>query len=141
MVSSSHAAVPQHSPEYKRRRLLNWFPLGLTYAFLYMARYNLTVSKNALGDLMTKADFGTIFAVGTIGSLVGCYVGPLFLFPTIGSRASILLCAGVLAAHGRVGLGLFLRLLSWLPLSWWLLSWQALSSALLFSPVPWPLSF
>lgn len=57
---------PIHSKEYKRRRILNWLPLGLTYAFLYMARYNLTVSKNALGDLMTKEAFGIIFAAGTI---------------------------------------------------------------------------
>ncbi|HSQ76676.1 MAG TPA: MFS transporter, partial [Bacteroidota bacterium] len=57
---------PVHSVAYKRRRAFNWLPLGLTYAFLYMARYNLTVSKNALGDLMPKDAFGIIFAVGTI---------------------------------------------------------------------------
>jgi OPA family glycerol-3-phosphate transporter-like MFS transporter len=56
---------PLHSREFRRRRAINWLPLGLTYAFLYMARYNLTVSKNALGNLMTKEDFGIIFAVGT----------------------------------------------------------------------------
>jgi OPA family glycerol-3-phosphate transporter-like MFS transporter len=56
---------PIHSPAFRRRRAFNWLPLGLTYAFLYMARYNLTVSKNALGSLMTKEDFGIIFAVGT----------------------------------------------------------------------------
>ena len=55
-----------HSKAFQTRRLWNWLPLGLTYAFLYMARYNLTVSKNAFGDLMTNADFGTIFGVGTI---------------------------------------------------------------------------
>lgn len=57
---------PAHSAAYRRRRALNWLPLGLTYAFLYMARYNLTVSKNALGDLMPKDAFGIIFAAGTI---------------------------------------------------------------------------
>jgi len=57
---------PIHSSGYKKRRILNWLPLGLTYAFLYMARYNLTVSKNALGDLMSKEAFGIIFAAGTI---------------------------------------------------------------------------
>jgi len=57
---------PVHSREFRIRRFLNWFPMGLTYAFLYMGRYNLTVSKNALGDLMSKADFGTIFGAGTI---------------------------------------------------------------------------
>ncbi|MBK7259877.1 MAG: MFS transporter [Ignavibacteriae bacterium] len=57
---------PVHSAAFRRRRLFNWLPLGLTYAFLYMARYNLTVSKNALGDLMSKEAFGIIFAAGTI---------------------------------------------------------------------------
>lgn len=57
---------PIHSAAFRRRRAFNWLPLGLTYAFLYMARYNLTVSKNALGDLMTKEAFGIIFAAGTI---------------------------------------------------------------------------
>jgi len=57
---------PVHSAAYRRRRAFNWLPLGLTYAFLYMARYNLTVSKNALGDLMPKEAFGIIFAAGTI---------------------------------------------------------------------------
>ncbi len=64
------AAVPDsrpvHSAAFRRRRAFNWLPLGLTYAFLYMARYNLTVSKNALGNLMPKEAFGIIFAAGTI---------------------------------------------------------------------------
>ncbi len=60
------AARPiQHSRAYRLRRFVNWFPMGLTYAFLYMGRYNLTVSKNALGSLMTNEDFGIIFAAGT----------------------------------------------------------------------------
>lgn len=57
---------PTHTPQFRRRRAFNWLPLGLTYAFLYMGRYNLTVSKNALGDLMSKESFGIIFAAGTI---------------------------------------------------------------------------
>jgi len=55
-----------HSNEFRWRRFFNWFPLGLTYALLYMGRYNLTVSKNALGDLMSKADFGEIFGIGAV---------------------------------------------------------------------------
>ena len=55
-----------HSDAFIVRRRFNWLPLGLAYSFLYMGRYNLTVSKNALGDLMTIADFSQIFAVGTI---------------------------------------------------------------------------
>ncbi|MBS1960214.1 MAG: MFS transporter [Bdellovibrionales bacterium] len=55
-----------HSDAFKKRRTWNWLPLGLTYAFLYMGRYNLTVAKNAFGDLMPVSAFGTIFATGTI---------------------------------------------------------------------------
>jgi sugar phosphate permease len=58
-------SAPAHSPEFRRRRFLNWFPLGLAYALLYMGRYNLTVAKTSLGHLMTKEDFGIIFGAGT----------------------------------------------------------------------------
>jgi OPA family glycerol-3-phosphate transporter-like MFS transporter len=54
-----------HTSAFRARRALNWFPLGVAYAMLYMGRYNLTVAKNSLGDLMTKEDFGVIFGVGT----------------------------------------------------------------------------
>jgi OPA family glycerol-3-phosphate transporter-like MFS transporter len=55
-----------HTRKFMVRRFFNWFPLGMTYAFLYMARYNLNVAKNAMGDMMTKEQFGLIFAAGTI---------------------------------------------------------------------------
>ena len=82
----------QHSQAYRLRRILNWFPMGLTYAFLYMARYNLTVSKNALGDLMTKEDFGIIFAVGTVTYAISFLInGPLT--DRIGGKKAILISA------------------------------------------------
>lgn len=56
----------QHSRPFRLRRFVNWFSIGLAYAFLYMGRYNLTVAKNALGDLMTKAEFGNIFGLGAL---------------------------------------------------------------------------
>jgi MFS transporter, OPA family, glycerol-3-phosphate transporter len=56
-----------HSPAYLRRRIMNWVPMGVAYAFLYFGRYNLTVAKLSLGDqLMSKPEFGTIFGAGTI---------------------------------------------------------------------------
>ena len=56
----------QHSDKFMMRRFINWFPLGMTYAFLYMARYNLSVTKVALGSAMSKESFGLIFMAGTI---------------------------------------------------------------------------
>lgn len=64
--NASAGSAPVHSSAFRFRRFLNWFPLGLTYAFLYMGRYNLNVAKTALGPLMTEEDFGLIFAAGTV---------------------------------------------------------------------------
>ena len=81
-----------HTALFRRRRFLNWFPMGLTYALLYMGRYNLTVSKNALGDLMTKEDFGIIFGVGTVTYAFAFLLnGPLV--DRIGGRRGILIAA------------------------------------------------
>jgi len=82
----------RHSRWFLIRRFINWFPLGMTYAFLYMGRYNLTVSKNALGALMTKEDFGTIAAAGTITYALSFVInGPLV--DRIGGRKGILIAA------------------------------------------------
>src|SRR6266404_4065984 len=75
LVSSCVAAViglyfynnpMSHGSKFMMRRFVNWFPLGMSYAFLYMARYNLNVTKNALGSAMSKEDFGLIFGAGTL---------------------------------------------------------------------------
>ncbi len=100
--------IPDHSAAYRFRRMLNWFPLGLAYAFFYMGRYNLTVAKSALGDaLMTKADFGTIFAVGAwVYGLSFLVTGPLT--DKLGGRKAMLAgTAGAIAANLLMGLTLY----------------------------------
>lgn len=92
-----------HTIEYKTRRVINWLPLGLTYAFLYMARYNLTVSKNALGDLMTKEAFGSIFGIGAwVYALSFLINGPLT--DKFGGKRAILISAFG-AALANIGMG------------------------------------
>lgn len=93
-----------HSPEFLARRKWNWLPLGLTYAFLYMGRYNLTVSKNSFGDLMTNADFGTIFGVGTVVYGFSFVInGPLT--DRMGGRRAILVASvGAALANFLMGL-------------------------------------
>ena len=96
----------QHGLAFRSRRFLNWFPMGLTYALLYMGRYNLTVSKNALGDLMTKEDFGVIFGAGTLAYAFSFLVnGPLV--DRIGGRKGILIAA-LGAAVMNLTMGLYL---------------------------------
>lgn len=101
-----------HSPAFRRRRIMNWLPLGLTYAFLYMARYNLTVSKNALGPLMSKEAFGIIFAAGTITYAFSFLInGPLT--DRIGGKRAILIgAAGSAVMNVVMGL-LVLGILEW----------------------------
>ncbi|MGE0323842.1 MAG: MFS transporter [Polyangiaceae bacterium] len=106
-MSGTEIAEFSHSAEFRRRRFLNWFPMGLTYAFLYMGRYNLTVAKGALGDLMTKEDFGIIFAAGTtVYALAFLLNGPLV--DRLGGRKGILAAAiGASLANLLMGAYLF----------------------------------
>jgi len=94
-----------HSESYLRRRILNWVPLGITYALLYMGRYNLTIAKIAFGDVMSKSDFGTIFGAGTIIYAFAFVInGPLT--DKIGGRRAMLISASG-AAVMNILLGLF----------------------------------
>ena len=101
----------RHASWFLSRRFINWFPLGMTYSFLYMGRYNLTVAKNALGSLMTKEEFGLIFAAGTLTYAFSFLVnGPLV--DKIGGKRGILIAA-VGAALANVTLGI----ITWLVLT------------------------
>ena len=81
-----------HTRKFMLRRFVNWFPLGMTYAFLYMGRYNLVVAKGALGDLMTKEDFGIIGGVGfTVYAVSLFFIGPLV--DRVGGKRGILVGA------------------------------------------------
>ena len=102
-----------HSAEYRRRRVMNWLPLGLTYAFLYMGRYNLKISKFAFeemqdptgGALMGNDDFGLIFTVGTwVYGSAFLLNGPLT--DKFGGRKAILIGAmGSAVANALMGVG------------------------------------
>ncbi len=82
----------RHGSWFMTRRFINWFPLGMTYAFLYMGRYNLTVSKTALGSLMSNKDFGWIFGIGTVVYGVSFLInGPLV--DKIGGKKGIIIAA------------------------------------------------
>lgn len=100
-----------HTEAFRRRRVMNWLPLGLTYAFLYMGRYNVKVSKLALGELlfdgaplMSNQDFATIFGAGTLvygGSFI--INGPMT--DRIGGKKAILIgAAGAAVANLLMGL-------------------------------------
>lgn len=97
----------EHSAAFRRRRFFNWFPLGVTYALLYMGRYNLTVAKNSLGELMTKEDFGIIFGAGTfVYAFAFLLNGPLV--DRMGGRKGMLIGAfGAMVANLAMGAYLY----------------------------------
>ena len=81
-----------HSPAYLRRRVQNWLTVGLTYAFLYMGRYNLAVCATALGTRMSNQEFGTILASGSMTYGLSFWInGPLA--DRFGGRKTIILGA------------------------------------------------
>lgn len=44
-----------HSTAFKRRRVFDWLPLGLTYAFLYFGRYNLSTTVDKFEPLLYES--------------------------------------------------------------------------------------
>jgi hypothetical protein len=98
-----------HSEGFKRRRLMNWVPLGLTYAFLYFGRYNLSAIAGELdvAKLLSKADFNAIDGYGAwVYGIAFLLNGPLT--DRFGGRATMLV-ATVGSALSNVGMALAVR--------------------------------
>ncbi len=129
MVPAGQAAAtmgdsaPAHSFAFRQRRFANWFPLGCTYACLYMGRYNFNVSKGTIGAAFhyDKAQMGIIATAGFWTYALAVLVnGPLadrfggrraILAGTLGACALNLALGLVLASSWHVDLILSLSLL------------------------------
>jgi MFS transporter, OPA family, glycerol-3-phosphate transporter len=104
--------ISWRSKQFRVRRVMNWLSLGLTYAFLYMGRYNLKVSKFAFENMkgadqevmMSNEAFGIIFAAGTVVYGFSFLInGPLT--DKLGGRFAILLGGfGACIANALMGL-------------------------------------
>ena len=55
-----------HNPAYGARRFKNWLPLGLTYANMYMGRYNFNIVMNDIGAWYhwDKVEMGILATAG-----------------------------------------------------------------------------
>ncbi len=89
-----------HKPEFLRRRFMNWFPVGMTYAFLYMARYN---SNACIGLLYDKKQYFEIDSWGALTyGLSFILNGPLT--DRLGGRKTTIIAAvGAGAANIAIG--------------------------------------
>jgi len=112
-----------HSSAFRRRRVLNWLPLGMTYAFLYMGRYN--VNGLVDGHLIDHGTFGDIDGVGQIVYGLAFLVnGPLS--DRLGGRFAILMAAGGAAACNAV-IGMSIAISGGAPGYWALMILNALN--------------
>jgi OPA family glycerol-3-phosphate transporter-like MFS transporter len=102
-----------HSPEFRQRRTQNWFVLGLTYAAMYMARYNFPLANKALSDTYgwDRAQVGLIITTATL--LYG--VSALFNGPIAdrfgGRKAMLIGAGGAFVFNLMFGLGAYLGVL------------------------------
>jgi OPA family glycerol-3-phosphate transporter-like MFS transporter len=110
------AAPPQrHSAEFRRRRFLNWFPLGLMYAAYYMTRYNQSVANPFITSELgwTKAEFGVVISACLLVYGLSVFLnGPMA--DRIGGRKAILIGGvGAFVFNVIYGAGICTRMLSY----------------------------
>src|SRR5271170_251245 len=82
---------PQHSDAFRSRRTANWLVLGVTYATMYMGRYNFGLVNKTLSD---KYGFDTT-QIGAIISTASAIYGVSAIFngpiaDRIGGRRAML---------------------------------------------------
>jgi len=107
----------RHGSWFMVRRFVNWFPLGMSYAFLYMGRYNLNVSKNALGSAINNIEFGWIFGVGTFVYALSLFMNGPIVDKMGGKRGIMIASLGAAMANGAMGLATYLYLHDRMPVS------------------------
>ncbi|MEP7121971.1 MAG: MFS transporter [Byssovorax sp.] len=102
--------APNHSAAFKKRRVANWLVLGLTYATMYMGRYNFGLVNKSLS---VKYGFDTeqIGTIITVASLVyglsAIFNGPIA--DRIGGRKAMLIGVfGGAVFNVAFGLGAYL---------------------------------
>jgi MFS transporter, OPA family, glycerol-3-phosphate transporter len=66
IMTAIAAVAEQLSVKFRRRRFLNWFPLGLAYAFLYMGRYSFIPAKEELPAFINNHVHGIAGTAGAI---------------------------------------------------------------------------
>jgi len=130
---------PVHTSAFRRRRALNWLTLGITYAAMYMGRYNLSFANKSLSDNYgwDKTQVGTIITAAlTLYGISALFNGPIA--DRIGGRKAMLIGVfGAVVFNILFGLGAYLGflgtgafLLSYFATAWALNSYFQSYSAL-----------
>lgn len=97
-----------HSKKFMWARFLSWFPLGMSYAFLYMARYNLDTLASA--EVISKADKSMISGWGFFIYAASLFFSGPLIDRVGGKKGMIIGCLGSALANIGMGWVLYLKL-------------------------------
>lgn len=101
---------PVHTIQFRKRRALNWLTMGITYATMYMGRYNLSFANKSLSDSYgwDKTQIGAIITAAlTIYGISALFNGPLA--DKIGGRKAMLIGSiGTVVFNFLFGFGAYL---------------------------------
>ncbi|PSM31952.1 MFS transporter [Haliangium sp. UPWRP_2] len=96
-----------HSLQFRKRRVQNWFFLGLMYAFFYMSRYNFSAVQIAVAEYFgwNYGNYGLILSAGLLTYACSVFLnGPLA--DRIGGKRTLLIgAAGAAFFNVLFGLG------------------------------------
>lgn len=90
------------------RRFLSWFPLGMTYAFMYMARYNLDTLATA--EVLTKAEKSQISGWGFFMYSLALFVTGPMIDKIGGKKGMVMASIGAAIFNIMMGWVLYLHL-------------------------------
>ncbi len=98
----------KHSRAFMWRRFLSWFPLGMTYAFMYMARYNLDTLATA--EVITKAEKSYVSGWGFFIYAASLFVSGPLIDRVGGKKGMIMASLGAALSNIAMGWVLYLHL-------------------------------
>lgn len=98
----------KHTKKFMWRRFLSWFPLGMTYSFMYMGRYNLDALATA--EVITKAQKSHISGWGFFIYALSLFTtGPLI--DRLGGKKGMMMAAmGAALFNMAMGWALYLHM-------------------------------
>ncbi len=103
----------EHSPQFRKRRAINWLTLGFTYSAMYMGRYNLSFANKALSQAYgwDKTQIGALITAAlSIYGFSAIFNGPIT--DKIGGRKAMLIGAtGTVVFNLLFGLGAYMGFL------------------------------
>ncbi len=98
----------KHTKKFMWRRFLSWFPLGMTYSFMYMARYNL--DSLATAEVITKAQKSQISGWGFFIYAASLFISGPLIDKIGGKKGMIMASLGAAIFNILIGWSLYLYL-------------------------------